>query len=81
MGEYIMVDNMYDDYEKIVRKEFEEFFYEKKEQELTKQLVELYKKKNDLDVEIFNTKAELEVISKSLKEIRMKNTDDMESER
>lgn len=72
---------MYDDYEKIVRKEFEEFFYEKKEQELTKQLVELYKKKNDLDVEIFNTKAELEVISKSLKEIRMKNTDDMESER
>lgn len=76
-----MVDNMYDDYEKIVRKEFEEFFYEKKEQELTKQLVELYKKKNDLDVEIFNTKAELEVISKSLKEIRMKNTDDMESER
>lgn len=72
---------MYDDYEKIARKEVEEFFYEKKEQELTKQLVELYKKKNDLDVEIFNTKAELEVISKSLKEIRMKNTDDMESER
>lgn len=72
---------MYDDYEKIVRKEFEEFFYEKKEKELTKQLVELYKKKNDLDVEIFNTKAELEVISKSLKEIRMKNTAEMESER
>ncbi len=36
MGECIMVNNMYDDYERIVRKECEEFFYEKKEMELKK---------------------------------------------